>query len=624
MTENVATDESITMPPTRLQDFWRRNSALLKLTGLIGILLFAFWVGMDPHWESKYPMHVDEYTVIGYTDAMLEEGSLSAESPYRRDGRTVGRDEVGFLITLGAVKEVSGLSWLGLYRVAPAAILVLLSFLVYVFGKRAGFGWAAALFIPLVPTSTRTLGPAFLVAFIMGLLLIVVALIILSRMGNRVTLRWCVLLSIVIMACMLIHPIAGGILVMLVFLGLAVRMVENMLQKSYREAFKVYVASIAISIIPVLHLGLWVTSRSKQVLLDPIVNSFGIAYPNLVKHLGISETMADGICVITGGLLIVGAIALLLGVLIILLIYIRSVRYGKRRLTILASLSCIFASMWAMAYTGVFEKFGSINWGDTSQYELLGPISGFPEAFGAMAVVFFIIGYFFYLANRPNGRSTYVLALLIVLLAAHLFVIYPAYKEGPQMLYNRGWLCLGLFMAIFAGYGVYCLFLFVPRLAKRAEMVVSPRFAMILRPAVYLGVVALLITALISGLANNERDSYARYYHMVGDRIYSDFVWLDEHTTSGNNQVLMEPSLAWSYPALGGPEARVPYAQSYPYPMVPQIIDIVVRGQVDVEWLKKSNIFICYTRLAGSQRETEIVNSHLARIRPAVYILTER
>jgi hypothetical protein len=144
------------------REIWSSHSSALRLDGLAGILLFSFWAGMSPRWDYPYPLHIDEWFAIGYTQSTLEYGGLEYPNPYRP--REVSfHPEMGFHLLLGFLKTVTGLSWMSLYRITSGVLLVLLAFLTYAFGYRSSFGWAAALFVPLISTSIRTLGPAFVV-----------------------------------------------------------------------------------------------------------------------------------------------------------------------------------------------------------------------------------------------------------------------------------------------------------------------------------------------------------------------------------------------------------------------------------------------------------------------------
>jgi hypothetical protein len=58
-----------------------------------------------------------------------------------------------------------------------------------------------------------------------------------------------------------------------------------------------------------------------------------------------------------------------------------------------------------------------------------------------------------------------MLPLFTLLLLAFLVFFFPMYQLGPDILYERGWLYLGLLMACFAGYGVALYFQSIPAIA---------------------------------------------------------------------------------------------------------------------------------------------------------------
>jgi hypothetical protein len=119
------------------KEIWASHATALRLAGLGGILLFSFWVGMRPHWDYPYPLHVDEWFAIGYAQSTLEYGRLEYPSPYNR-GEVSFHPEIGFHLLLGFLKTVTSLSWMSLYRIAPGVLLALLAFLTYAFGHRSG------------------------------------------------------------------------------------------------------------------------------------------------------------------------------------------------------------------------------------------------------------------------------------------------------------------------------------------------------------------------------------------------------------------------------------------------------------------------------------------------------
>ena len=247
-----------------MKEIWKRNSALLKLTGLIGILLFAFWVGMEPHWDYKYPLHVDEWHAMGYTDATLMEGDLGYPNPYG-SGEIYNHQEFGFHLFLGLIRTVAGISWFELYRIAPGIIVSLLSFLVYVLGCSKGYGWAAALFVPLIPTSVRTVGPEFLVPVSVTLLLLTVALLVLQGMKSRGMGESLWILLVILGGTIFIHPPTEVVLTILVALYLATYVIQALASRSYEVAGKLVFAIMIRMAVPLVIMWVWVPSIAKIV-----------------------------------------------------------------------------------------------------------------------------------------------------------------------------------------------------------------------------------------------------------------------------------------------------------------------------------------------------------------------
>jgi hypothetical protein len=349
---------------------WASYATALRLAGLGGILLFSFWAGMRPHWNYPYPLHVDEWFAIGYAQSTLAYGRLEYPSPYNR-GEVSFHPEMGFHILLGFLKTVTGLSWMSLYRIAPGVLLALLVFFTYAFGHRSGFGWAAALFVPLIPTSIRTLGPAFVVPVSAAILFIPVTLLILHTLPGRNQGKplWLLLL---IGGTILIHPLTEVVITVLAVLYLAGFVMEAMVQKRYGDGINLLLAIGVRVMIPVVILGLWLPPLTKTVLEQSVS-------------------------------------------------------------------------------------------GASSLITLLGVHTGFLQAFGTVATGIPIVGLFL---TRGDGARSYMLPLFTLLLLLFLFFVFPLYRLGPGILYERGWLYLGLFMAIFDGHAVTSFFRSVPAIAR--------------------------------------------------------------------------------------------------------------------------------------------------------------
>ncbi len=181
---------------------------------LIPILALAFFMAFIPHLGYAYPVHVDEWMHLTYSETIVQAGSTTFPDPFTGQG-TIGVGSnawVGFHILWAIVQQVSGISWLPLFRYFPALIFLLTVLSVYILASRQGFGWQAALFTCLIPTTGGLLGPAFMVPMALGLLFIPLALFLAFNIKS-----WASYLLILLITCflLLLHPPTAAILVII-------------------------------------------------------------------------------------------------------------------------------------------------------------------------------------------------------------------------------------------------------------------------------------------------------------------------------------------------------------------------------------------------------------------------
>jgi hypothetical protein len=520
----------------RGKEIWAAHSTALRLTGLAGVLLFSFWAGMSPHWDYLYPLHVDEWFAIGYTQSTLEYGRLEYPNPYS-PWEIAFHPEMGFHLLLGFLETMTGLSWMSLYRIAPGALLALLAFLTYAFGHRNGFGWTAALFVPLIPTSIRTLGPAFVAPVSAAMLFIPVTLLVLHRMEEKSRGKSLWLLLALIGGTIFIHPPTEAVITALAVLYLAGLVAAALFQKRYSEGANLLLAIGVRIMIPIVILGLWLPSLSRKVIEQSVFADYGLELTTM-----------------------------------------------------------------------------------------LGPIhSDFPQAFGTVAAAISIAGLFLFTA-RGEGVRSYLLPLFTLLLLAFLTFFFPMHRLGPDILYERGWLYLGLLMAIFAGYGVAFYFRSIPAMAQAMSSRLrrpSRGWLTVILSATGVAVVAL---ALITGLVANEpRRDYAGYYHVINDSIFADFRWMGEHSLPGQMVAMGEPSLGWAYPPVAGPGTEVYQAISSPLTnrRANEARAMLASGEADVPWLQKSGIFVFYTCRPRTFVCENLENNGLFQVRRGVYLVPD-
>lgn len=128
---------------------------------LILILGLAYYITYIPHQNYLYALHLDEWLAMGAAKTMLASGNFDVGS-----GRFL---EAGFHVFWGIFHQVSGISWMDIFRYFPGIAFIITILSVYVLARREGFGLEAAFFTSLMPTTIGILGPAFLVPLTMAL-----------------------------------------------------------------------------------------------------------------------------------------------------------------------------------------------------------------------------------------------------------------------------------------------------------------------------------------------------------------------------------------------------------------------------------------------------------------------
>ncbi len=147
---------------------------------MLPVMALAFYIAFIPHQDYPYPVHIDDWIHWAHSEAILEAGSLNYVKPFIGEGTiSISSNlELGFQLFWGVFHSVSGISWLTIFRFFPGLILVFIVLAVYIMAHRHGFGWEAAFFTCLIPTTVGILGPAFIVPVAMGLLFIPLALFV--------------------------------------------------------------------------------------------------------------------------------------------------------------------------------------------------------------------------------------------------------------------------------------------------------------------------------------------------------------------------------------------------------------------------------------------------------------
>ena len=182
---------------------------------LLPILVLAAYIALIPHMDYPYPVHLDEWSHMAEAKRMMVLGDVNVAHELWRPlmADETPFFEVGFHLFTGIFQNVSGLSWVTITRYLPLVIFALTVLSAYIFGKRNGFGWEAALMTCLVPTTVGILGPGLLVPVALGLPLILLS-IYLSFNFRTI---WSYIVVFLFMSFLLsMHPVtAAGLAILL-------------------------------------------------------------------------------------------------------------------------------------------------------------------------------------------------------------------------------------------------------------------------------------------------------------------------------------------------------------------------------------------------------------------------
>lgn len=145
---------------------------------LILILLIAFYLNFTPHRDYPYPVHVDEWTNVAFSQSLINSKSTVFIEPFMGEKMIENDLEIGMRLFVALFKEITGLAWLHVVRYLPSVIFLITVLSVYIFASKGGYGLQAAFLTAMIPTSVRLIGPGFLVAVGVGILFIPLSLFI--------------------------------------------------------------------------------------------------------------------------------------------------------------------------------------------------------------------------------------------------------------------------------------------------------------------------------------------------------------------------------------------------------------------------------------------------------------
>jgi len=352
----------------------RWQLTIFDLATLLPILALAFYIAFIPHYNYPYPVHIDEWVHLARSEAMMRLGSTTFFDPLS-GGSTMGLGsnlEAGFHLFWGIFQQITGVSWLTILRYFPSIIFMITVLSVYALTRREGFGWEAALFTCLIPTTLGILGPAFLVPVSMGLLFIPLSLLLVFNFKT-----WPSYLLLFIFNCflLLMHP-PSALVLFIVLIPYILLNLRGNFRHSLGITLALVIPFVAIfpwifeAVLPNLRQLLTTQPPSPYVRIPSVIQAYGYL-PIAFSFLG------TVMLAIRGGKkefgLIFGLIALLLMLVVfytfhygLQILYQRGLTYMMLMLSIIAGagLAWVRTIRWPSKFPGGPKSFLARNVGN--------------------------------------------------------------------------------------------------------------------------------------------------------------------------------------------------------------------------------------------------------------------
>ncbi|MDP2931952.1 MAG: hypothetical protein Q8O05_05585 [Chloroflexota bacterium] len=243
----------------------------------------------------------------------------------------------------------------------------------------------------------------------------------------------------------------------------------------------------------------------------------------------------------------------------------------------LASVALVYVFMlfWAPAFVSFVVNEAA----SPALHLQLPPIQGAVAAFGYIPAILFSLGVGI-LAHR-GGRESWALVLCAAGLLAYQ-LLYPHFYIGPDIVYERGWLYVFVFMALLGAEALVAINRWVSMLFSRR------RFAGAASRAV-VGIVTL--SALVMGLRSHLAEPY---YHIVDDVTYQDFRWVREYVPAEYQIGVLDTAQAWAFADISGKFAYASEVAPNFHPRGRAAMEFLDNGARDALWLSARNIGMVY------------------------------
>jgi len=246
---------------------------------LLPVLALAFYMAFIPHQTYPYPLHLDEWIHMARSEAIIQAGSTTYLDPLGGMSMSnIGTNlEAGFQVFWGIFHQISGIPWPIIFRYFPAIVFVFTVFSTYIFARRLGFGWEAALFTCLIPTTVGILGPAFLVPVATGLLFIPLSLFVAFNFRSV----WSYLVLFIFTCFLLaIHAPSAICLVIIIFPYILLNLKSN-----FKHSLGIFVTVIVPFLAPFPWIFDMLLPTAKELLIPKTIPGY-IDIPMVLQDYG--------------------------------------------------------------------------------------------------------------------------------------------------------------------------------------------------------------------------------------------------------------------------------------------------------------------------------------------------
>lgn len=258
-------------------------------------MALAFYIAFIPHQDYPFPVHIDEWVHLANSEAILEAGSVTYLEPFLGETTLgIGTNlELGFQLFWGVFHQISGISWLTIFKYFPGVIFIITVLSAYVLTHRQGFGWEAAFFTSLILTTVGILGPAFLVPVAMGLLFILLSLFIAFHLRSI----WAYVVLFVF-TCFLVAIHAPSAICLVIIL---IPFILLNVKSNFKHSLLMFLAVVIPFLAPFPWIFDMLLPTAKQLLTPQALPEY-VDFPQIIKSYGYFPT----------GLCLLGTLALVL------------------------------------------------------------------------------------------------------------------------------------------------------------------------------------------------------------------------------------------------------------------------------------------------------------------------